>query len=627
MLRHVHEPDRMEWERLCTRPTQPIDVTVERVRPVMEAVRREGDAAVARFTLQFDGVTVADASVSAAEIADARNRVDPALQEAIRSAIRNVETFHAAQREAERRVETLPGVTCWRRSLPIERVGLYIPGGTAPLFSTVVMLGIPARIAGCCEIVLCTPPAADGSVDPVILFAAAEVGVTRVFRIGGAQAIAAMTYGTESVPRVDKIFGPGNQYVTAAKQLASVGGTAIDLPAGPTELAVLADASADARFVAADLLSQAEHGADSQVVLVTTDPTLPARLAPVLDAALKNLPRRQVAQAALDNSLCVSFDRPDDAVDFVNAYAAEHLVLAVEDASRIADRITHAGSVFVGPFAPESVGDYASGTNHTLPTGGAARAYSGVSLDSFVRKVTFQELTADGLRRLGPTVEIMARAERLDGHARAVAVRLDAIGREPERPRRMAEVRRTTNETDIRVRVDLDGNGSTHVATGLGFFDHMLDQIGRHGGIDLEVEVRGDLHVDEHHTVEDTALALGACLKQALGDKRGLVRYGFLLPMDDALAQVALDLGGRPWLVWDVSFARDRVGDVPTELWSHFFKSFCDTAGANLNIKAEGENDHHRIEAVFKAFARALGQAVRVDGNRASVLPSTKGTL
>ena len=627
MLRVVNEPNINEWAGLTTRPTRPMDETIERVRPILDAVRIEGDSAVRRFTTAFDGVDIEGLAVSAEEIAAASDLVPDELKAAIRTAIRNIETFHRAQWEPVRRISTMPGVSCWRRSLAIERVGLYVPGGTAPLFSTVLMLGIPARIAGCREVVLCTPPGPGGRVDPAILFSAQETGISQVFRVGGAQAIAAMTYGTRSIPKVDKLFGPGNQYVTAAKQLASAGGTAVDMPAGPTELAVLADETADVRFVAADLLSQAEHGVDSQVVLVTTDATLPGRLAPVLEAALETLPRRDVARQALANSLCVTFRHLDDALTFVNAYAAEHLVLAVRDAARVAGEITHAGSVFVGAYAPESVGDYASGTNHTLPTGGAARAFSGVSLDSFVRKVTFQELTTDGLRHLGPSVEAMARAEGLEGHARAVSVRLEAIGRLPQVRHRVAETVRTTKETDIRVRIDLDGTGATRISTGLAFFDHMLEQIGRHGGFDLEIDVRGDLHVDEHHTVEDTAIALGACLRDALGDKRGIGRYGFLLPMDDALAQVALDLGGRSWLEWDVTFTRDRVGDVPTELWSHFFKSFCDGAAANLNVRAEGENDHHRIEAIFKAVARALRQAVAVETGREGILPSTKGTL
>lgn len=590
----------------------------------MDQVEQGGDEALRALTEQFDGVSVPELEVTAEEFQAAGALLDDALKDAIRLAAANISAFHSAQEESLLRVETMPGVMCWRKSLPIQRVGLYVPGGTAPLFSTVLMLAIPARIAGCPQVVLCTPPRADGSVHPAILFAAGLAGVDRVFRVGGAQAIAAMTFGTETVPQVDKIFGPGNQYVTAAKQWAGLLGVGIDMPAGPTEVAILADETARPKFVAADVLSQAEHGPDSQVLVVATHEGLRESLKAALDEQLKNLPRADVAREALANSRLVVESDLDSAVDLINAYAAEHLIIATRNASGIAKRVVNAGSVFVGHLTPESVGDYASGTNHTLPTGGAARAFSGVSLDSFVRKTTFQELTEEGLRALGPSVKTMARAEELEGHARAVGIRLSSVPETAESTHRTSLVTRQTSETDILVRLDLDGSGRSDIDTGLGFFDHMLTQIARHGGVDLDVQVHGDLHVDEHHTVEDTAIALGSALRQALGDKRGIERYAFLLPMDEALAHIALDLGGRSHLVWDVDFARDRVGDVPTEMWPHFFKSFCDAAACNLNVRASGENDHHVIEAVFKGLARCLRDAVRQSG---TAIPSSKGTL
>lgn len=590
----------------------------------MDQVERGGDEALKSLTQQFDGVHIGELEVTAEEIQAAGALLDEALKDAIRLAAANISAFHAAQEECLLRVETMPGVMCWRKSLPIQRVGLYVPGGTAPLFSTVLMLGIPARIAGCPQVVLCTPPRADGSVHPAILFAAGLAGVDRVFRVGGAQAIAAMTFGTETVPQVDKIFGPGNQYVTAAKQWAGLLGVGIDMPAGPTEVAILADETARPEFVAADMLSQAEHGPDSQVLVVTTDKGLRASVQAALEEQLNDLPRADVARKALANSRLVVESDVDAAIDLINAYAAEHLIIATRNASGIAKRVVNAGSVFVGHLTPESVGDYASGTNHTLPTGGAAQAFSGVSLDSFVRKTTFQELTEEGLRALGPSVKTMARAEELEGHARAVGIRLAGLSETPGSDHRTALVTRQTSETDILVRLDLDGSGRSDIATGLGFFDHMLTQIARHGGVDLDVQVHGDLHVDEHHTVEDTAIALGSALRQALGDKRGIERYAFLLPMDEALAHIALDLGGRSHLVWDVPFTRDGVGDVPTEMWPHFFKSFCDAAACNLNVRASGENDHHVIEAVFKGLARCLRDAVRQSG---TAIPSSKGTL
>lgn len=624
-MRVVLRPEPRAWQALTRRPTRPLAESVDRVQPIIDEVRRRGDTALLDLTARYDGVRLDAIRVPEEDLAGARSEIAQDLQRAIRTAMVNIETFHEAQRDPVRRIETTRGVTCWRKSIPIQSVGLYIPGGTAPLFSTVLMLGVPARLAGCPRVVLCTPPSPDGTVHPAIRYAAHLVGITEVFPVGGAQAIAAMTYGTESIPRVDKIFGPGNQWVTAAKQWASLVGTGIDLPAGPTELGILADSTADPEFIAADILSQAEHGIDSHVFVVLTDEALVNPIQLAVQRQLTDLPRADVAAAALEHSVMVVADGLDQAVDLINAYAAEHLILAMDDAASVAERILHAGSVFVGHLSPESAGDYASGTNHTLPTGGAARAFSGVSLDSFVRKVTFQELSPDGLRRLGPDVAVLAAAEQLEGHARAVTRRLATLDSAPEN-HRTGEVSRHTAETEIFVRIDLDGTGRGRIDTGLAFLDHMLMQIARHGEVDLDIRVRGDLEVDEHHTVEDTAIALGTALRKALGDKRGIERYGFLLPMDEALAQVALDFGGRSHLVWDVTFTRDRVGDVPTELWPHFFKSLCDAAACNLNIRATGENDHHLIESVFKGLARSLRAAVRRDPHSLSV-PSTKGTL
>ncbi|MDX1907146.1 MAG: histidinol dehydrogenase [Bacteroidia bacterium] len=421
----VSYPPRETWENLIRRPALAAEVLADRVRPILEAVRQEGDAALRRFTAQFDGVVSDTLEVSAESLADAT--VSPALYAAMERAAANIRTFHAAQREAETVVETMPGVTCWRRSLPIGRVGLYIPGGSAPLLSTVLMLAIPARLAGCQEIILCTPPGPDGEVPATIRVAARIAGVTRVFRVGGAQAIAGMAYGTASIPKVDKIFGPGNQYVTIAKQLVSQEGVAIDMPAGPSEVAVVADATAPPAFVAADLLAQAEHGPDSQVLLLARDPDLLAVIVAETYRQLETLPRADIARQALANSRAICFDSNETLMDFCNAYAPEHLILAVSNDLALATQVTCAGSVFLGIYSPESVGDYASGTNHTLPTNGYARAYSGVSLDSFVKKVTYQRLTAEGLQALGPTVEILADAESLEAHRQAVRVRLAAL--------------------------------------------------------------------------------------------------------------------------------------------------------------------------------------------------------
>lgn len=373
---------------------------------------------------------LASLAVSEEEQQEAENLVSEDLKAAIRLAKQNIETFHAAQRFEGKKVQTQPGVTCWQKAVAIEKVGLYIPGGTAPLFSTVLMLAVPARIAGCKEIVLCTPPGRDGKVHPAVLFAAKVAGVNRIFKAGGIQAIAAMAYGTESVPKVYKIFGPGNQYVTAAKQLVSLRDVAIDMPAGPSEVEVLADETANPIFVAADLLSQAEHGVDSQAILITTSVELQQAVKVEVERQLALLPRKEIAEKSLANSKLIVVDSMAEAIELTNAYAPEHLIIETEDYLSVAERIVNAGSVFLGSLTPESAGDYASGTNHTLPTNGYAKAYSGVSLDSFIRKITFQEIKPEGLNIIGPAIELMAANEQLDAHKNAVSVRLGQLENE-----------------------------------------------------------------------------------------------------------------------------------------------------------------------------------------------------
>ncbi len=397
----------------------------EEVAYILAAIRAEGDVAVRRFAEQFDGAVPEYFAVAETEFAAAEAALTPALKAAIRQAYANIRAFHEPQVERPAPVETMSGVVCWRKSVAIERVGLYIPGGTAPLFSTVLMLGVPAQIAGCQQVVLCTPPQAGGVVHPAVLFAAGLCGIRQVFRLGGVQAIGAMAYGSATVPQVWKIFGPGNPWVTAAKQLVSLDGVAIDMPAGPSEVAVLADASADPVFVAADLLSQAEHGADSQVLLVTDSANLMQRVEAELERQLADLPRRDFAGQVLANSTAIVVSDLQEGMAIINEYAPEHLILQVAEPEHWAEQVRNAGSVFLGALTPESAGDYASGTNHTLPTGGYARAYSGVSVDSFVKKITFQRIQPEGLQHLGPTVIEMARAEGLEAHARAVEVRMN----------------------------------------------------------------------------------------------------------------------------------------------------------------------------------------------------------
>jgi histidinol dehydrogenase len=426
-MKIIKYPSREEWDALVARPEINVDTLRNTVSEVLARIKAEGDAAVLSYEERFDKVRLPQLAVTEAEMDEAEALVPAPLKQAIALALQNIRTFHESQRFEGRRVTTAPGVTCWQKAIAIDKVGLYIPGGTAPLFSTVLMLAVPARIAGCREIVLCSPPNREGKIHPAILYAARQAGVSRIFKAGGVQAIGAMAYGTETVPKVYKIFGPGNQYVMAAKQQVSLHEVAIDMPAGPSEVEVLADESANPVFVAADLLSQAEHGVDSQAVLVTTCPSLIERVEAEVERQLAELPRKEIAAKALASSQLILVKDRQEAMALTNAYAPEHLIIQTRDYEEWAAQVVHAGSVFLGPWSCESAGDYASGTNHTLPTHGYATAYGGVCLDSFVRKVTFQEITPQGLQHIGPAIEVMAASEQLDAHRLAVTRRLKEI--------------------------------------------------------------------------------------------------------------------------------------------------------------------------------------------------------
>jgi len=423
----INYPPREQWTEILRRPALDTENLFDTVRSIIDRVRAEGDKAVLDYEARFDKVELASLAVTEEEMQEAVKAVGVELKAAIYLAQNNIETFHAAQRFTGKKVETMEGVTCWQKAVGIEKVGLYIPGGTAPLFSTVLMLAVPAKLAGCKEIVLCSPPGKDGKIHPAVLFAARVAGVSKIYKAGGVQAIAAMAYGTESIPKVYKIFGPGNQYVTAAKQLVSLRDVAIDMPAGPSEVEVLADETANPVFVAADLLSQAEHGADSQALLITTSEKLQKEVMYEVERQLGYLPRRDIAAKALENSKLIVVKDTEEALQMTNEYAPEHLIIQTTDYHQLAERVTNAGSVFLGPLSPESAGDYASGTNHTLPTNGYAKAYSGVSLDSFIRKITFQEILPQGMCAIGPAIEVMAANEQLDAHKNAVTVRLNSI--------------------------------------------------------------------------------------------------------------------------------------------------------------------------------------------------------
>lgn len=423
-------PPRDTWTEILKRPVFEVSDLFGKVQSILNEIKMNGDEALQKFTLQFDGVKLDSFLVTEEELNEAEQLIDEELKSAINLASKNIQAFHSAQITQTKKIETTPGVICWQKSVAIEKVGLYIPGGSAPLFSTVLMLVIPAQIAGCKKIVLCSPPNKEGKIHPAILYAAKVSGVTQIYKLGGVQAIGAMAYGTETVQKIYKIFGPGNQYVTAAKQLVSINDVAIDMPAGPSEVMVIADETSDAAFVASDLLSQAEHGADSQVVLITNSLEMVENVLTEIELQIKNLPRGKTAAKALENSILIVMENHEDQIELINVYVPEHLIISTKNYSDYIDKIVNAGSVFLGENTPESAGDYASGTNHTLPTNGWARSYSGVNLDSFLKKITFQEISKEGLKNIGPAIEIMAAAEELEAHKNAVTLRLKKLNYE-----------------------------------------------------------------------------------------------------------------------------------------------------------------------------------------------------
>jgi histidinol dehydrogenase len=426
-MKIIKYPERKTWNELLKRPEIDRSELESVVTKILYDIKKNGDKAVLNYTFKYDNVKLSTIIVSEAEIAEAKKSVNDSLKKAITEARNNIERFHISQNTPTKIIETTQGVKCWQKSTPIEKVGLYVPGGTAPLFSTVLMLGIPAMIAGCKEIVLCSPPGKDGKIAPSILYTADLIGIKKIFKTGGVQAIGAMAFGTESIPKVYKIFGPGNQYVMAAKQTVCLGGTAIDMPAGPSEVAVIADKTSNPAYVASDLLAQAEHGKDSQVILFTTEEGIIQDVIKELNQQLSELPRKDIASVALENSKAIVLGNEGDLMDMVNEYAPEHLIISIDNAEKLGDKVLNAGSVFLGHLTPESAGDYASGTNHTLPTNGFARAYNGVNLDSFVKKITFQQISENGILNIGPIIEIMAMEENLYGHKNSISIRLNKV--------------------------------------------------------------------------------------------------------------------------------------------------------------------------------------------------------
>lgn len=628
---------RLRWDALSetekkdalARPAQRRDARVlETVRAIFEDVERGGAAAVNRWARELDGRPAERLELTADVVGAARVSLSAAELKAIDAAIDNVRFYHEATAPKTIAVETAPGVLCRQVWRPLETCGLYVPAGSAPLVSTLIMLAIPASVAGVPQRALVSPPGKIGETHPALIVAAAACEIEAIWSVGGAQAIAALTFGA-GLPKADKIFGPGNAFVAEAKRYAAAlpGGPMIDLPAGPSELAVIADGSADAAFVAADLLSQAEHDSDAQVLLVSPSNDVLDAVEAEVERQLETLPRRAIARASLDQARFVKTRDVAEAVAVVNTYAPEHLSLVVSDGDAALANVRNAGAVFLGRYGAESYGDYIAGPSHVLPTDGAARSWGGVNAVSFMKSFTVQQIDTDGVARIAEAAATLARLEGLEAHARAAEIRLaapKAKATEVVTRRRRAEVLRETRETRVAVTVDLDRRTPPIIETGVGFYDHMLEQVAQHGGIALSLTCKGDLEIDAHHTIEDCALTFGQALKQALGERRGIARYGFVLPMDEAEAKVSLDLGGRPYLFFEGAFAQSNLGDYPTEMTEHVFRSLAQSMGAAIHVSVTGENDHHKTEACFKAFGRALRQAIAIESQD---LPSTKGVI
>lgn len=622
------EASAAERQRILARPDQRAAADVVAfVRQLFADVAHEGEVALRRWSQQLDGYDPAVLGLSSPVVDQARASLAREDVEAIDFAIDQVRFYHEATKPEPQAIEPLPGVRVRQVWRPIATCGLYVPAGSAPLVSTLIMLAEPARVAGVRDRIVVTPPGRDGAPHPAMIVAAAACGLDRLWLIGGAQAIAALALGVWA-PKAQKIFGPGNAYVAEAKRQAAAlpDGPAIDLPAGPSELMVIADRSANAAMVASDLLSQAEHDADAQVMLVSTSDELIADVEAELARQVSGLPREPIARRSIEQARAIRVRSLVEAAAVANDYAPEHLSLQVENPADLTDAIDNAGAVFIGAYSAESFGDYVIGPSHVLPTDAAAKSYGGVSVASFMKSFTRQEVNANGAQRLAGAAARLARLEGLEAHARAADIR--ALKAPPSAEaavrRRSAEIKRSTKETQIAVRVDLDSATPVAIKTGIGFFDHMLEQVAHHGGFSLTLSCNGDLHIDAHHSIEDCAIAFGQALKEALSDRRGIARFGFVLPMDEAEARLSIDLGGRPYLVFDGAFAAPIIGAYPTEMTEHVFRSLAENLGATIHLSVTGENDHHKTEACFKALGRALRSAIRIEG---AELPSTKGVI
>ena len=590
-------------------------------------VIESGDDGLKEISKILNEKVIKKLKVTKSEFKSADKLLSDDLKNAILVASSNIRKYHEKQLEglSIKNIETTKGINLWSEFKPIDVIGLYIPGGTAPLFSSLLMQAIPAIIAGCKNIIICTPPNKDGNIDPTILWVANLLNIKKVFKVGGSQAIFAMAYGTKSIPKCLKIFGPGNQYVTEAKIMVNKD-VSIDMPAGPSEVYVVSDDISKIDIIASDLLSQLEHSIDAKAVLISKNNTLINNISDEINLQSKLLTRQDILKQSLNNIYLVNAENDQLIIDFINNNAPEHLILLDDDFSKIIPHINNAGSVFCGKYSPESFGDYASGSNHTLPTAGSAKTYSGLSVKDFGKIITFQTATSEGFINLAQTVKTLADAETLDAHTKAVSVREKYALQDISQLSRTSFIKRTTNETDIFINLNIDGSGNYNIDTGLKYFDHMLEQFAKHGSFDLTINCIGDLEIDEHHTIEDVAIALGDAFKAALGERNKIERYSSSesLVMDETISKVSIDMSSRNLLKMRTSKLREYVGDFPTEMFEHFFISFVNTLSFTCHIETKGSNSHHIVEATFKSFTRALSAALQKNN---AYVASTKGIL
>ena len=590
-------------------------------------VIESGDDGLKEISKILNEKVINKLKVTKPEFKSADKLLNDDLKNAILVASSNIRKYHEKQLDglSIKNIETTKGINLWSEFKPIDVIGLYIPGGTAPLFSSLLMQAIPAIIAGCKNIIICTPPNKDGNIDPTILWVANLLNIKKVFKVGGSQAIFAMAYGTKSIPKCLKIFGPGNQYVTEAKIMVNKD-VSIDMPAGPSEVYVVSDDISKIDIIASDLLSQLEHSIDAKAVLISKNNTLIKNISDEINLQSKLLTRQDILKQSLNNIYLVNAKNDQLIIDFINNNAPEHLILLDDDFTKIIPHINNAGSVFCGKYSPESFGDYASGSNHTLPTAGAAKTYSGLSVKDFGKIITFQTATSEGFINLAQTVKTLADAETLDAHTKAVSVREKYALQDISQLSRTSFIKRTTNETDIFINLNIDGSGNYNIDTGLKYFDHMLEQFAKHGSFDLTINCIGDLEIDEHHTIEDVAIALGDAFKAALGERNKIERYSSSesLVMDETISKVSIDMSSRNLLKMKTSKLREYVGDFPTEMFEHFFISFVNTLSFTCHIETKGSNSHHIVEATFKSFTRALSAALQKNN---AYVASTKGIL